>query len=104
MHPNIEIDTNLLKTAIESINTKINEIEIISNELSILKQTFYALEEYSDKLTKDYNDFENSITLVITKLKKVNNFITINVINNYNKLEESMRLSIEDLKNILNNL
>lgn len=104
MQSNIEIDTNLLKTAIESINTKINEIEIISNELSILKQTFYALEEYSDKLTKDYNDFENSITLVITKLKKVNNFITINVINNYNKLEESMRLSIEDLKNILNNL
>lgn len=104
MNSNIEIDTNLLKTAIESINTKINEIEIISNELSILKQTFYALEEYSDKLTKDYNDFENSITLVITKLKKVNNFITINVINNYNKLEESMRLSIEDLKNILNNL
>lgn len=104
MNSNIEIETNLLKTAIESINTKINEIEIISNELSILKQTFYALEEYSDKLTKDYNDFENSITLVITKLKKVNNFITINVINNYNKLEESMRLSIEDLKNILNNL
>lgn len=104
MQSNIEIETNLLKTAIESINTKINEIEIISNELSILKQTFYALEEYSDKLTKDYNDFENSITLVITKLKKVNNFITINVINNYNKLEESMRLSIEDLKNILNNL
>ncbi|MBQ4262669.1 MAG: hypothetical protein IJB83_00290 [Bacilli bacterium] len=104
MQSNIEIDTNLLKTAIESINTKINEIEIISNELSTFKQTFYALEEYSDKLTKDYNDFENSITLVITKLKKVNNFITINVINNYNKLEESMRLSIEDLKNILNNL
>ena len=101
---NIKIDTNLLKTAIESINIKINEIEIISNELSTFKQTFYALEEYSDKLTKDYNDFENSITLVITKLKKVNNFITINVINNYNKLEESMRLSIEDLKNILNNL
>lgn len=104
MQSNIEIDTNLLKTAIESINTKINEIEIISNELSTFKQTFYALEEYSDKLTKDYNDFENSITLVITKLKKVNNFITINVINNYNKLEESMRLSIQDLKNILNNL
>lgn len=104
MQSNIEIDTNLLKTAIESINIKINEIEIISNELSTLKQTFYALEEYSDKLTKDYNDFENSITLVITKLKKVNNFITINVINNYNKLEESMKLSIEDLKNILNNL
>lgn len=104
MQSNIEIDTNLLKIAIESINTKINEIEIISNELSILKQTFYDLEEYSDKLTKDYNDFENSITLVITKLKKVNNFIIVNVINNYNKLEESMRLSIEDLKNILNNL
>ena len=104
MNSNIEIDTNLLKTAIESINTKINEIAIISNDLSILKQTFYALEEYADKLTKDYNNFENSITLVITKLKKVNNFITVNVINNYNKLEESMRLSIEDLKNILNNL
>lgn len=93
----MKIDTTALTIIVSLIESNIHTLELAHINLKETCNDFTVLGEYTEEANKNFNEYENEFTKVMSRLKQMTYFVSNNVIKEYGMIEKELAHNFEDL-------